>query len=282
VAVNVEPGTGEGGKVETTRLVTVTVGSLTMLGGGRVCGEELVSGGEEGEEESGGLGDKIVVGGKDEGSVVKRLDVAGEGVEEESGGLGDGVVVSGKDEESTVKEPGTDEGDGVSGRVRLEESIDVKDVREGVEMLVGVDVGIIVTFVEGCGREEGGRVELGFVIGDNGRVTEEEMLGEMEDTELGSIDEGGATEGDIEDDVLELNRETVGLEIEDRDNRELLGSTEDAGLETEDWDDRELFGSSEDAGNVVDRLLDRLEVELGGVGSLDVGVEGGEENIELE
>jgi len=129
--------------------------------------------------------------------------------------LEDGIYVGGKDEGSTLKELGMDEGGNVGGRVRLEEGMDVKDVREGVEKLVGVDFGIIVSFVEGCGREEGGGVELGCVIGDNGRVTNGEMLGEMEDTELGLIDKDGATEGDIKDDALELDREIVGLEMED-------------------------------------------------------------------
>ena len=216
MAVNVEPGTGEGGVVEITRLVTVTVGSLAMLGGSRVGGEELVSGGEEGEEESRGLGDEMVVGGKDEGSMVVRPDVGGREGKEESEGLGDGIVVGGKDEGSTVKELGMDEGGNVCGRVRAEEGRDVKDVREGMEILVGVDVGIIVSFVEGSEREEGGGVELGFVIGDSGRVTDEEMLGgEMENTELGPIDEDGATEDGIEDNALEFDGRTVGLEIED-------------------------------------------------------------------
>ena len=70
MAVNVEPGTGEGGIVEIARFVTVTVGLLTTLGGIRVDGSELVSGGYEGEE-SEGLGDEIVVGGKDEGSIIE-------------------------------------------------------------------------------------------------------------------------------------------------------------------------------------------------------------------
>lgn len=216
MAVNVEPGTGEGGIVEITRLVTVTVGSLVMLGGNRVGGEELVSGGAEGEEESGGLGDEIVVGGKDEGSMVDRPEVGGEGGEEESGGLGDKIAVGGKDEGSTVKELGMDEGGNVDGGVRVEGGGDVKDMREGVEILVGVDVGIIVSFVEGSDREEGGGVELGSVIGDSGRVTDEEMLGgEMEDTELRLIDEDSATEDDIEDGAPESDGRTVGLEMED-------------------------------------------------------------------
>ena len=215
MAVNVEPGTGEGGIVEIARLVTVTVGSLAMLGGSRVVGLELVSGGEEGEEESGGLGDEMVVGGKDEGSMVDRPEVGGEEGEDESGGLGDEIVVGGKDEGSTVKGLGMDEGGKVGGRVLVEEGWDVKDVRDGMETLVGVDVGIIVSFVEGSEREEGGGVELGSVIGDSGRVTDEEMLGgEMEDTELELIDEDGVTEGDIEDDALESDGRTVGLEME--------------------------------------------------------------------
>jgi hypothetical protein len=38
VAVNVEPGTGEGGIVGIMRLVTVTVGSLTTLEGNGIGG----------------------------------------------------------------------------------------------------------------------------------------------------------------------------------------------------------------------------------------------------
>lgn len=211
MAVNVEPGTGEGGIVEITRFVTVAVGSLAMLGGSKVGGLELMSGGAEGEEELGGLGDEIVVGGKDEGSMVDRAEVGGEEGEEELGGLGDETVVGGKDEGSTVKELGMDEGGNVDGGVRVEEGRDVKDVREGLEILVGVDVGIVVSFVEGSEREEGGGVEL-----DSGRVTDEEMLGgEMEDTELRLIDEDGAAEDDIEDGALESDGRTVGLEMED-------------------------------------------------------------------
>ena len=37
----------------------------------------------------------------------------------------------------------------------------------------------------------------------------------MEDTELGLVDEGDATEDDIDDGVLKLNRETIELEMED-------------------------------------------------------------------
>ena len=42
------------------------------------------------------------------------------------------------------------------------------------------------------------------------------MLGEIEDIELGPItDEGGTVEGDRDGGVLELDRETVGLELGD-------------------------------------------------------------------
>ena len=125
-----------------------------------------------------------------------------------------GIDVGGKDEGSTSKELVIvmDEGN-VGGMVRLEEGRDVGE--KGVEKIVGIDFGIIVSFVEGCGREEGGGVELGFVIEDSGRVTDEEIPGKMEDTELGPIDEDGATEGDIKDDTLNSDTEIVGLEMED-------------------------------------------------------------------
>ena len=98
MGVNVGPGVGEGGIVEIRGLVPVNVGSLA---GPEVVGVgELVSGGWEGEKESGGL--EMLGDGKDElGSTVSKLGV-GEGGdaegEEESGGLEDEMSEGGKDE----------------------------------------------------------------------------------------------------------------------------------------------------------------------------------------
>jgi hypothetical protein len=183
VVVNVEPGVGEGGTVEITRLVTVCVGSLAGLESVGVGESELVTGGWEVKEESGGLEDEMVGGGKDElGSTVNKLGV-GEGgdAEEESEGL-EGEMVRGEDDElgSMVNEP-------------------------------GVDVGVIVLFVE----EE--RLELGSVMEDDG-VEDEDMLGEIEDTELELITDEDTVE---EDDSLELDGDTVeddeGETVEDDD-----------------------------------------------------------------
>ena len=218
MAVNVEPGVGEGGIVETTKLVTVSVGFSTTLEGDKAGESELVSGGREGEEESGGLENGVVVGGKDEGSVISEL----------------GVI----------------EGGDIEGRVLVREGMDVK---EGGEMIVslGVNVGEILSFVEEGGREEGGREEggreeggkeeggkeeggkeeggkeeggkeeggrdeLGVVMEDGGGVINEVMVGEIEDTELEMVtDEDDVTEDDSEDDTLELDEETTEVELED-------------------------------------------------------------------
>jgi len=99
-----------------------------------------------------------------------------------------------------VNELGVDEGGG-----------DVKEERVGVESvaLVGVDVGIIVLSVKDGGREDENWLGLGSVMEDDGPV-KDEMLGEIEDTELELIsDEGTVTEGDVEDDTLGLNGDTV-------------------------------------------------------------------------
>ena len=69
----------------------------------------------------------------------------------------------GKVSERVRLEEGMDEGDNVGGKVRVEEGMGVKDVREGSETLAGVDVGIILSFVE-----EGDEIGLDFVIGDSG------------------------------------------------------------------------------------------------------------------
>jgi len=68
---------------------------------------------------------------------------------------------------------------------------------------------------------------------------------------------------DMEGNMLELDGGTVELESEGRD-------------------DGELLRSGEDVVDVVDRLLDRLEVELDSAGGLDVGVKEDEEDVELE
>lgn len=117
VRVNVEPGTGEGGTVEITRVVTVNVGSSVRLKGNSVGESELVSRGWEGEGETRESEDGVMVGGKDDlGSMVNELGVY--------------------------------EGGDVGGRV--EGGRDVRDVGGGVKTvtLVDVDVGIIVSLVE--------------------------------------------------------------------------------------------------------------------------------------
>jgi len=263
VGVNVEPGTGEGGIVEITKLVTVTAGSLVPLEGRRVGEPELVSGGEEGDKESGGLEDGTVVGGKDEGFVAGGNDegsvVGGMDGRSVVSGMDERSVVSGMDEISLGSELGENVRSDVNGREFMEEGREVEDVMEETEMLLGVDVGKIVSSVESRERE-GDRVKLGLVIEDGGLVTDEEMLGEMEECESELITEERSTEGDVEDGSLELDGETVELE----------------------GDNRRLLGSSEDVTDVIDRLLGKLEVELDGTGGLDIEIEGSREDVELK
>lgn len=106
VIVTVDPGAGEGGGVETIRLVTVSGGLLTRLDGDRSGETELVSRGREGKE--------MLVGGIDElWLMVIELGVSeggsvegGKGVEEGKdvrGGL-ERVVVVGKDVGVVLKE----------------------------------------------------------------------------------------------------------------------------------------------------------------------------------
>lgn len=97
----------------------------------------------------------------------------------------------------------------------LEEGREDKGVSEEEEISFGVDVGVIVLFVEDCEREERDRAKLGLVIEDGGPVTDEEMLGEMEDAELELSTEDSVLEPDAEDGVLELDGETVELEMGD-------------------------------------------------------------------
>lgn len=263
MGVNVEPGTGEGGIVEITKLVTVTAGSLVPLEGRRVGEPELVSGGEEGDKESGGLEDGTVVGGKDEGFVAGGNDegsvVGGMDGRSVVSGMDERSVVSGMDEISLGSELGENVRSDVNGREFMEEGREVEDVMEETEMLLGVDVGKIVSSVESRERE-GDRVKLGLVIEDGGLVTDEEMLGEMEECESELITEERSTEGDVEDGSLELDGETVELE----------------------GDNRRLLGSSEDVTDVIDRLLGKLEVELDGTGGLDIEIEGSREDVELK
>jgi hypothetical protein len=174
VGVAVEPGTGEGGIVETTKLVTVNVGPLITLGGGRVG--ELVSGGLEGEDEPGELEGNTVVGGGDEGLMVGGLGVS------ENAGLEGGE--------------NSEEGKPVG-----EEGLMVGEL--GVNEKTGLD--------EGETSEEGMRVEgewwdrVGLVIEDGGGVGSE-ILDEIEGTE-------SVSEGDTEGGMLELDGRTVELEL---------------------------------------------------------------------
>jgi len=196
VVVNVDPGVGEGGTVEIKRLVTVSVGSLAGLESVGVGESELVTGGWEINEESGGLEDEMVGGGKDElGSTVNELGV-GEGGNEESEGL-EGEMVKGEKDElgSMVNE-------------------------------LGVDVGVIVSFVE-----EEDWLELGSVMEDD-RVEDEEMLGEIEDTELELITDEDTV---VEDDPLELDGDTV-----EEDEGETVEDDEGDTVEDDDGETVEL------------------------------------------
>ena len=178
---------------------------------------EIVAGGEEGEEVSGGWEDETMVDGEEgkeeTGGFDDEMVVGGREGEEESVGLEDKMVVGGWDEGSMVNELGVEDGGNVDGSFRLEEGTDVRDVGEEMETLVNVDVGIILSFVEEAGgREEENRVELGFVIEDDGGVIDEELLGKVGDTELELItDEDDGTEVGIDDDALDLDGETVEL-----------------------------------------------------------------------
>ena len=172
MAVNVDPGTGEGGIVEITKLVTVTGGLLTTLGGERVGGGELASGRDEisvmgndvilvGKKDRMSVSGKDVmpVGGKDVASVSGKDEMPVGGNEEVSVsgkdmvsvGGNDEISVRGKDERSRVDRLGAD------GDTELDEgSRDLKDVREGMEMVVpvGVDVRKLVSSEKDGGREE--------------------------------------------------------------------------------------------------------------------------------
>ena len=175
VGVNVEPGTGEGGIVETTRVVTVNVGSPAWLEGDNTGESELVFGGFEGGEESGGVGDETVVGGRDElGSIVNDVgvyeggDVGGRVGGDVGGSVGGdvggrvgldvggrvGLDVGGRVGLDVGGRVGLDVGGrvgiDVGGKAGVEEGSDVEGVRGGVEtvVLVGVDLGIIVSLVE--------------------------------------------------------------------------------------------------------------------------------------
>ena len=215
-----EPGGWEGEEEPGGREDGVTVGRNGEEESGGFDGE-IVAGGEEGEEVPGGWEDETTVDGEEgkeeTGGFDDEMVVGGREGEEESVGLEDKMVVGGWDEGSMVNELGVEEGGNVDGSFRLEEGTDVKDVREEMETLVNVDVGIILSFVEEAGgREEENRVELGFVIEDDGGVTDEEILGEVGDTELELIaDEDDGTEVGIEDDALDLDGETVELETAD-------------------------------------------------------------------
>lgn len=89
------------------------------------------------------------------------------------------------------------------------------EVMEGKYVSDCVGVGVVVSLVEGCGEGSVG-VEPGLFIKDDG-LSGKDMLYETEDedSELGLTSEDDATEGNIYDDVLELDGETVGLESED-------------------------------------------------------------------
>lgn len=186
VAVNVEPGVGEGGSVEITMVVTVDGGVLTSLEGKRVGESELVSGGWEGEEEPGGLEDETMVGRKDVRSVVVGLGV-GEDTKLDKGGK---VVI--------------DVGRGV-----------------GTVALVGVNVGKNVSSVKEVGEGEENWVGLRIVMEVNGLVTDEDSVTEGDMLEL----EGGtvkleseklfsSSEGvwDVVDRLLELDS-VGGLDV---------------------------------------------------------------------
>ena len=255
-----DPGEGEGGIVESTKLVTVTGGLLTSLEGKKVGEGELVSGNDEtsvgGSDEASvsgndvisvGGNDEVSVSGKDEISVGGEVEVSVSGKDEMSvkgkdvmsvGGK-DEILVSGRDERSVTDTLG------VEGDTELDKGgRDVKDVGKVVEMVVpvGVEVGeTLPSEEEDDGIENENWIELVIVMEDKGRVTE----------------------SDSEDDTLELDGRIVEPE-------------------SEGCDDEELLGSSDDVGNVADWLLGRLEVELDSEVGLDVGVKEDEEGVELE
>lgn len=134
MAVNVDPGAGEGGTVEITKLVTVTGGSLTPLGGERVGEGELAPG----RDEISVSGSDVVSGsGKDEISVGGNDEISVDGNDEISVGENEEMSVSGKDE---VWVGGNDEisvsgKDGVWVGGNDEISVRGKDERSGVDTL---------------------------------------------------------------------------------------------------------------------------------------------------
>ena len=221
VGVNVEPGIGEGG-VETTKLVTVTGGSLTTLEGNRTGGLELVSGGWEGEEELGGL-EGETAGGKDEGDRDEGgKDDGGEGRDEGGEGRDEGKD-KGRDEgreEGKEEERPITNGLDVGEDTKLgERGKEVEDMGEEVEMVVsvGIDVGKIVPLVKEDGGKEEGGIELGVTVGDGRRTKDEEMLGEIEGTELElTTNEDSVIEGDLKGNIpeSELDDGSTGLESE--------------------------------------------------------------------
>lgn len=237
MAVNVDPGEGEGEIIENSTVVTVTGGLLTSLEGGKVGGsdETSVSGNDE-----------ISVSGSDEISVNGNDEISVGGNDEMSVSLKDGVLVGGKEETSVG---GRDERSVVGGLGVDEDpepdkgGRDVKDVGKEVEMVV--PVGVEAENIVSSEEEDSGRVKENWV-----------------ELEIVMEDEGSVTEGGVEDDMLESDGETLGLELEG-------------------CDDEELLDSSEDVGEVVGRLLDRLEDELDSIGGVVVGVKEGED-VELE
>jgi hypothetical protein len=165
VRVNVDPGAGEGVRVEITNVVTVGSGLLTSLEGDRLGETELMSGGWEGEE--------MLVGGKTElGLLVNDLGV------DERGGVEGVERVEGGTERVEEGPEGVEEGP--------------EGVEEGSEtiVLLDEDVGILVGLVEERRGMEDEDIELRLVM-----------------------EEDGVTEGGSEDDTLELDGETVGLEL---------------------------------------------------------------------
>ena len=200
VAVNIDPGEGEGGTVGITKLVTVAGGSLTRFEGERVGGRGLVSGKDEtpvggndgisvsGKDEiSVGGEDGVPVGGKDGVPVGGNDEISVSGKDEISVGGKDEISVGGKDERSATDRLGVDMGLDKGGR-------EYGDVRNGMEVVVpvGVEVGKIVSSEEDNDGREKKLVELGIVMENENRVTG----------------------GDSEVDILDPDGETVELESE--------------------------------------------------------------------
>ena len=304
VTMDVDPGAGEGGGVETTRLVTVNGGLLTRLDGNRLGETKLVSGGWEGEEmlscEKGGWDVRDVGEGEDwtedgvsgGGWEDDRLKLDGGTVESEPEGdgelLGEPVV----DLKEGEKDGGSEELEKDGGSEELKKGVGPEELEKGVgsEELgkevgfekLGKDVGSeelendleLEKLVGGVELDElEGDDELGKLVGD---VELEELVGDVEleklvgDVELEEL-VGDVGLGELVGDV-ELEKLDEEVELEELDDVE-LEELED--IELEELEDVELEELDED---VELEVLDDVEVSEGSLsetvlnGGEDIGV----------